>query len=110
MQTPAALQMKPRVGTRMSGWSSIGLTIVSRVLSGLVTLFGISILIFIAIHLIPGSYEQVVLGPLATAEAKARLASEYGLNDPLPVQYFKWLGQVITGDFGVSLVTHLPVA
>ena len=110
MQTPAALQMKPRLGTRVSGWGSVGMTIASRVLSGIVTLFGISILIFIAIHLIPGSYEQVVLGPLATAQAKAQLASEYGLDDPLPVQYFKWLGQVVTGDFGVSLVTQLPVA
>lgn len=81
-----------------------------RVLSALVTLLGVSILIFVAVRLMPGGYENVVLGPLASAQERAELVAAYGLDQPIWVQYFAWLKQIITGDLGVSLITQGPVA
>ncbi len=89
---------------RMLRWSG------GRVLTALVTLLGVSILIFAAVRLMPGSFEDMILGSFATPEAKAELARTYGLDQPVFVQYFAWIGQVLRGDLGVSLVTQSPVA
>ncbi len=109
MHTSAGLETQRRMAPRLSSVGSIGMVIGRRALSGFVTLLGVSVLIFVAIHLTPGSYEQVVLGPRATPEARAQLAVQYGLDDPLPVQYGKWLGQAAQGDLGISLITQAPV-
>ena len=81
-----------------------------RVLSALVTLLGVSILIFAAVRLMPGGYEDIILGPLASAEERAALAAEYGLDQPLVIQYAAWVGQILSGDLGTSFVTQSPVA
>lgn len=75
------------------------------------TLFGISILVFGAIHLIPGSFVDVMLGLSAdvSAEQREAIAASYGLDDPLPVQYLRWLGDVFQGNLGESLRTGEPV-
>jgi peptide/nickel transport system permease protein len=67
-------------------------------------------MIFSAIHALPGGYADVFLGAYATPAAKARIEQQFGLNQPLPVQYVKWLSSAARGDFGVSLVTQKPVA
>ncbi|MBA2288921.1 MAG: ABC transporter permease [Chloroflexia bacterium] len=75
------------------------------------TLFGISILVFGAIHLIPGSFVDVMLGLSAdvSVEQREQIAASYGLDDPLPVQYLRWLGDVVQGNLGESLRTGEPV-
>ena len=75
------------------------------------TLFGISLLVFIIMHLIPGSFVDVLLGVGAdvTPEQVARIEAAYGLDKPLPVQYLRWLGNVLRGDLGTSLRTGNPV-
>lgn len=75
------------------------------------TLFGISILVFGAMHLIPGSFVDVMigLGPDVSAEQRDAIAAEYGLDAPVPVQYVRWLGDVLRGDFGNSLSNGAPV-
>lgn len=75
------------------------------------TLLGISILVFGAMHLIPGSFVDVAigLGPDVSAEQREAIAASYGLDAPLPVQYLRWLGNVLQGDFGDSLRTGEPV-
>jgi peptide/nickel transport system permease protein len=83
--------------------------VTTRVLSGLVTLLVVSVLVFVAIHLVPGNYAEIVLGPFSSPQARATLTSEFGLNRPLPVQYLQWLGHVAVGDFGVSLQSGEPV-
>lgn len=80
-----------------------------RVMSALITLLGVSILIFAAVRLMPGSYEDIILGPLASPEERAALASAYGLDQPIVLQYFAWIGQIFTGDLGTSFVTQTPV-
>ncbi|MFD5601132.1 ABC transporter permease [Leucobacter sp. NPDC058333] len=80
-----------------------------RVMSALITLLGVSILIFAAVRLMPGSYEDIILGPLASPEERAALASAYGLDQPIVLQYFAWIGQIFTGDLGTSFVTQSPV-
>ena len=76
------------------------------------TLFGMSILVFGAMHLIPGSYVDILLGvgQDITPEHRQQIVQQYGLDQPVPVQYAKWLGNVLTGDFGTSLKSGKPVA
>ena len=81
-----------------------------RVVSALITLLGVSILIFAAVRLMPGSYEDIILGPLASPEERAALAAAYGLDQPIVIQYFAWIGQIVSGDLGTSFVTQSPVA
>jgi peptide/nickel transport system permease protein len=77
---------------------------VLRVLAGgVATLLGVSVLVFVAVHLIPGSYEDLILGPYGTPETRAYIAAQYGLDQPLPIQYQRWLFAALGGDFGTSL-------
>lgn len=80
-----------------------------RALSGLGTLLGVSVLIFAAVRLMPGGFAQTILGPFATAAQKAGLAARYGLDQPIVVQYVRWLGAIGGGDFGASMISHVPV-
>jgi peptide/nickel transport system permease protein len=75
----------------------------ARFASALLTLLGVSIFVFTAIHLIPGSYEAVMLGPQAPEAARERLREKYGLDDPLPQQYMRWLLALLGGDMGIAL-------
>jgi peptide/nickel transport system permease protein len=81
-----------------------------RLGSAAVTLFLVSLIIFAALHALPGGYADVFLGSHPTPEAKARIEEQFGLNAPLPAQYLSWLAAAVRGDFGVSLVTQKPVA
>ncbi len=81
------------------------------VLVFLPTLLGISILVFTVMHLIPGSFVDVLvgMGTDITPEQLARMEQRYGLDKPLPVQYLYWLGNLLRGDLGNSLRTGNPV-
>jgi len=68
-------------------------------------LFGVSILIFVVMRIIPGDVAQTILGTEASPEALSQLREEFGLNDPLHVQYINWMGGVLTLDFGESMRT-----
>ena len=73
------------------------------------TLFAISIILFLAINVAPGSAAQVSLGINATPEAIERFEREHGLDRPLYEQYVNWLYDVLQGDFGESLQSGAPV-
>lgn len=75
------------------------------------TLLGISILVFGAMHLIPGSFVDVAIGigPEVSDEQREAIAARYGLDAPLPVQYLRWLGNLLQGDLGDSLRSGSPV-
>src|ERR1700704_4071243 len=80
-----------------------------RRLLGLVgVLLGMSVLIFGIIHVLPGNVAYAILGEFATPAAVAQLESKLGLNDPLPVQYWRWLDAMLHGDFGMSIVMSRP--
>ncbi|MDQ4044027.1 MAG: ABC transporter permease [Chloroflexota bacterium] len=76
------------------------------------TLLGISILVFGAMHLIPGDFVDVAIGigPDVSEEQREAIARSYGLDAPLPVQYLRWLGNVLQGDLGESLRSGQSVA
>jgi peptide/nickel transport system permease protein len=71
--------------------------------------FGISVLVFLLVHLIPGDVAQILLGTQATDQQIETLRRTFGLDRPLPIQYLDWLSHVLRGDFGVSFRTNRPV-
>lgn len=77
---------------------------------GLFTLLLISLLIFLAVGLLPGDIAQQVLGQSATPETVAAFRRELGLDQPLTWRYLTWIGGIFTGDFGHSLANGRPVA
>lgn len=68
-----------------------------------------SLVIFIVTQLLPGDVARVVLGREAGEEALAAFREANGLNDPLPVQYIRWLGNFVTGNWGTSLSTRSAI-
>jgi peptide/nickel transport system permease protein len=74
------------------------------------TLLAISLIVFVGTNLLPGDVAQALLGQAATPDAVAALRAAMGLNQPAALRYLHWLGGLLTGDAGVSLVSHLPVA
>ena len=83
--------------------------LIRRLLESVLILFVISMLMFTLISLYPGgimnAYEE---NPDVTSEDYQRLRDKYGLDDPIPVRYAKWLRNVLTGDWGVSFVSKQP--
>ena len=77
---------------------------------GAITLLGVSVIIFLAAHLTPGSFESLYLPIQASPEDRARVLHSLGLDLPLPVQYVVWLRAILRGDFGMSLISHRTVA
>ena len=84
--------------------------IVKRILSIIPVLLGISIVVFLAVRLIPGDFATVMLGTQYTEEAAAALREQYGLNQPLIYQYLIWLKGILTGNFGYSYISNQSVS
>ncbi|SEC82846.1 ABC transporter permease [Paenibacillus sp. GP183] len=84
--------------------------IVRRLLLTIPILFIVSVLAFALIHLIPGDPAQVILGEEATPQAYAELRQQLNLDKPIVIQYFLWLGNVLQGNLGKSIITHVPVS
>lgn len=80
-----------------------------RLVAAIVTLFGITIIVFMMLHMLPGDPARVIAGLLATEEDVARLRVQLGLTQPLVVQYGHFLGNLLRGDLGVSARTSQPV-
>src|SRR3989449_11635430 len=90
---------------------------VKRLLLMIPTLLGISIVSFLIIHLAPGDPAQLKLGDAEQRSGNQMLAAQivnetralYGLDQPLHIQYLRWLKRIVTLDFGESLRDHRPV-
>lgn len=80
-----------------------------RLLAFVPTLVAASLVLFIAISVVPGSAAKSALGIDATPQAIARFEHQHGLDRPLHVQYLDWLGSALQGDFGLSFQNHVPV-
>ncbi len=76
----------------------------------LVVVLGVTIAVFTIIQLVPGDPARVILGTQANEDNVAALRERLGLNRPVVIQYVTWLGGVVTGDLGDSLITGQPVA
>jgi peptide/nickel transport system permease protein len=77
--------------------------VAQRVLSLIPVLFGVTLLVFLVMQLAPGDPAQIILGPKATETSLAQLRHELGLDQPLHIQYGRWLSRVVQGDWGRSI-------
>jgi ABC-type dipeptide/oligopeptide/nickel transport system permease component len=82
--------------------------IAQRLLQLILVLIGVSMVVFVAMHLLPGDVAQLLLGDHATARSLARLRQQLGLDQPVWVQYLRFLEGALRGDFGTSLQTNHP--
>jgi len=83
--------------------------IARRVGIGLVTLFIVCALVFFMSSLLPGDAAQMALGQAATPETVAALRKQLGLDEPAVLRFFIWVGNLVTGDFGISYAGGIPV-
>ncbi|MGH2405269.1 MAG: ABC transporter permease, partial [bacterium] len=83
--------------------------VVRRFAEGVLTILGLSLLVFLSLHLAPGDPAAIIAGNQAREEELVVIRQRYGLNDPLPVQYWSWATRVIRGDFGTSHWGERPV-
>jgi peptide/nickel transport system permease protein len=83
--------------------------VVRRLLLLVPILIGLSILVFLWIRALPGDPAAALLGERATPEAVAAIREQYGLDDPLYQQYFRYVGTLLEGDFGTSVISRRPV-
>ena len=89
--------------------STIARLVGGRLAVGVLTLLIVSLVVFFLTSLLPGDAVQEQLGQEATAEALAALRAQLGLDLPVHLRYFNWLGGLITGNPGISLVNGMPV-
>lgn len=82
-----------------------------RLARAVLLLFAVSVLCFLLTRLAPGSYfDDIRLNPQISPQTIALLQARYGLNQPLPVRYERWLRSMLRGDFGFSIAYNTPVA
>jgi peptide/nickel transport system permease protein len=84
--------------------------IARRTALALVTLWVLSVIIFLASHALPGDVGRRILGPFADPRAVATLDHSLGVDRSLLVQYLSWIGGFVHGDLGMSLSFHVPVS
>jgi peptide/nickel transport system permease protein len=90
--------------------SAILKMVAQRLGLGLLTLFVVSLIIFLGVELLPGDLAQAILGQAATPETVAAFRKELGLDLPAHVRYLDWLGGMIQGDFGTSLANKREIS
>ena len=83
---------------------------IKRLLDIIPVVFGVLLLTFLLVHLIPGDPVEVMLGESATSADRTQLRADLGLNQSLPVQFANYLGKLSMGDFGRSIHTQTPIS
>jgi peptide/nickel transport system permease protein len=81
-----------------------------RLLIAIPSLLGISVVLFTVLALAPGDpFEELATNPAIPPEVRAALRASLGLDDPVYLRYFHWLGAMLRGDWGYSFVSRIPV-
>src|SRR5918996_4009176 len=83
--------------------------ILKRLLQIVPTVLMITLVVFMMMRSIPGDPVVALLGDAYTEEDAVKIREAYGLNRPILIQYFIWLGKLVQGDWGVSYMTGRPV-
>ena len=84
--------------------------IVRRLLIAIPSLLGISVLLFTVLALAPGDpFEELATNPAVPPEVRASLRAKFGLDDPIPLRYVRWLAAMAQGDWGFSFVSRVDV-
>jgi peptide/nickel transport system permease protein len=88
----------------------VGTYLIRRLLLMILTLFGISVLIFVLLRVVPGNIADILFDAagMVSAAEKHKLESELGLDKPIVVQYVHWIGGLARGDFGYTYVSEQP--
>ena len=88
----------------------MGTYLVRRTMLLVVTVLGVSIIIFALMRVVPGNIADILFDSSGYIDQvqKAKIEAELGLDKPLPEQYFKWIGGLLTGDFGYSYMSERP--
>ena len=84
--------------------------LIQRLSLGLLTLFVVSVIIFLAVSMLPGDAAQAMLGQAATEETVEALRKRMGLDQPPYIRYFTWLGGILQGDFGTSIANGREIS
>ena len=97
-------------GMRANGSSQVFAYIVRRLVLMLVTLFGISVIIFVLLRIVPGNIVDILFDAAGFVDPadKANLERELGLDQSIVVQYLHWIGGLLRGDLGYSYVSEKP--
>ena len=90
--------------------NNLWLMILKRLGMGILTLFAVSVIIFVSIEMLPGDIAQEILGQSATPESVEAFRRELGLDRPAVIRYFEWAGGIIRGDFGTSMASGRDVS
>lgn len=85
-------------------------TILMRLISTAITLFGVAVIVFVVIRVVPGNPIAMMLPPGATEADIARLEAQYGFDKSIYEQFAIWLNGVVQGDFGTSISARQPVS
>jgi peptide/nickel transport system permease protein len=83
--------------------------LVRRILATIPVMGVVAVIVFLLLHLAPGDPAALIAGDFATAEDIARIGKQLGLDRPLHIQFVAWVGQILRGDLGTSIFSHLPV-
>ncbi len=84
--------------------------ILQRLLLAIVVIWGVTFVVFMIVHIVPGDPARVILGAYASNEAVAAIHERLGLDAPFLTQYATWLSNALQGNLGSSLITSQPVA
>ena len=84
--------------------------IIKKLLFMIPALLGLTVLVFLILHLSPGSPVDLIAGPNASPEIRENIERRLGLDKPLHTQYFHFLGNILQGDLGTSILQNRPVA
>ncbi len=76
--------------------------VLRRTAVGILTMIVVSLMIFVGTSVLPGDVANIILGQMATPESLAALRTSLGLDEPAYIRYFMWLGDLATGDLGIS--------
>ena len=87
----------------------MGRYLLRRLLLLVPVLLGVSVVVFLVLHLSPGDPAEIMLGSQASQADVARLRADLGLDEPLPLQYARWMAHVLQGDLGRSIRMRQPV-
>jgi peptide/nickel transport system permease protein len=88
----------------------MGKYLIRRILEAIPVVIGVSILVFLLIHFIPGDPATTILGERATEEAAEQIRERLGLNKPLYEQYFIWVGNMMRGELGETIRGGIPIS
>ncbi len=93
-------------------WTGVGAMkeyILRRLMLLVPTVMGVTVIVFLMMHFIPGDPVAILLGDYYTEETAAAIRAKYGLDKPLYSQYVIWLGRLFTGDWGSSIIANRPI-